>query len=204
MLINGNDITKFKNIHTIKHAFIISSGPSLEDLDLSAMERRICFGLNRSFLKYEKAYYHCVMDERLIEQYPNEFSSQRQLFTIEGRSMGLGLKLLGSEGFSWDLAEGIYSGYTVSYFALQIAIYMGIKEIYFLGLDLKNTENKTHFFGQDYSSLKHDTTEYPKMIRCFEKIAPTLKDRGIRVFNCSKVSSLKCFPYMSYEDAIKL
>lgn len=196
-------IEDFKNRHNDKNLFILASGPSLKELDLSPLDRRITMGLNRSFMAYPEPYYHCVFDYRLFELYPTELEKCRVLFTLEGRPFGLPLTLLGSQGFSEDLSEGIYSGYTISYFALQLAIYMGFKRIFFLGLDLKLKEKNTHFFGHDFHSKDHETTEFPKMIRSFETIAPELKARGHQIYNCSEESTLKCFPYMSYEEALK-
>jgi len=37
--------------------------------------------------------------------------------------------------FSKNLLKGVYGGYTVIYIMLQIAFYMGIREIYLLGID---------------------------------------------------------------------
>ncbi|MEE3079137.1 MAG: hypothetical protein VX341_07375 [Bdellovibrionota bacterium] len=199
-----SEIKDFKDLHSSKRCFILASGPSLKDLNLEPLNRRITIGLNRSFLAFERATYHCVFDYRLYELYEKELQNSRYLFTLEDRPFGIPLTLLGTNGFSWDLEEGIYSGYTISYFALQLAAYMGFKEIFFLGLDLNNTEKETHFFGHDYSSNNHNNTEYPKMMKSFEKISETLKVRGIKVYNCSSKSKLKCFPFMSYKDAIKL
>ncbi len=197
------EIGDFKNRHPDKNIFIIASGPSLNDLDLSPLKRRMTMGLNRSFLAYPEPYYHCVFDERLFNMYHDELKACRQLFTLEGRPFGLPIKLLGSQGFSEDLEEGIYSGYTISYFALQLAVYMGFKRIIFLGLDLKLKENKTHFFGHDYRSEDHETTEFPKMIQAFESVAPKLKEKGILVYNCSPESQLTCFQKKSYEETLK-
>lgn len=197
-------ITQFKNLHSSKHCFIISSGPSLNDLNLEPLKRRITFGLNRSFMAHENSYYHCAFDYRLFEMYPEELKKSRYLFTLEGRPFGVPLNLIGIKGWSWDLEVGIYSGYTISYFALQLAVYMGFKEIYFLGLDLKNTKSNTHFFGSDFHSESHDTTEYPKMRKSFEDIAPMLLEKGINVYNCSPDSTLTCFPYVDYKTAIQI
>lgn len=38
-----------------------------------------------------------------------------------------------------EFKKGIYTGYTTSFFALQIAIYLGFRENFYLGLDLGNT-----------------------------------------------------------------
>jgi hypothetical protein len=136
--------------------------------------------------------------------YPEELHKSRYLFTLKDRPFGIPIDLIGENGWSSDLEEGIYSGYTISYFALQLAVHMGFKEIYFLGLDLKNDKDKTHFFGSDFNSRDHDTTEFPRMKKSFETIAPLLKEKGINVFNCSPNSSLTYFPYFDYNEAIKL
>jgi len=101
------------------------------------------------------------------------------------------------------LEEGIYSGYTISYFALQLAVYMKFERIFFLGLDLNFKGKDTHFFGYDYHSKDHNNTEFPKMIESFKNISKTLKERGHKIYNCSPQSSLDCFEYMSFEEAMK-
>jgi predicted peroxiredoxin len=195
-------IEKFKNLHSSKHCFIISSGPSLNDLNLEPLTRRLTFGLNRSFLTHEKSYYHSAFDLRLFDLYPEQLRNSRYLFTLEDRPFGIPLHLLGVKGWSWNLEKGIYSGYTISYFALQLAVYMGFKEIYFLGLDLLNNKENTHFFGTDFHSIDHDSTEFPKMRKSFEDVAPMLKEAGVNIYNCSPVSTLTCFPYVDYKKAI--
>lgn len=197
-------IADFKNIHKGKRLFILASGPSLSDLDLSIMSRRIIMGLNRSFLKYPETNYHCMMDTRLFELYPEETARTRYLFTLEGRPAGIPIKLLGSEGFSSDLEEGIYSGYTISYLALQVAAYMGFSEVVYLGLDLKHKDGKTHFFGKDFHSIKHEDTEFPKMIKMLSRGALEMEKLGVKVYNCSPITDLTCFEYISYEDAVAL
>lgn len=198
------DLKDFSKLHPSKHCFIISSGPSINGMDLEPLSRRITFGLNRSFKAHENSYYHCVFDHRLFELYPEELKKSRFLFTLEDRPFGIPIHLLGSEGWSWDLEKGVYSGYTISYFALQLAVYMGFKEIYFLGLDLGNDKDNTHFFGHDFNSKDHDTTEFPKMRKSFEQVAQMLREEGINVYNCSPTSTLKCFPYKDYKEAIKI
>lgn len=196
-------IEDFHELHKDKNCFILSSGTSLNKHDLSHLSRRITIGLNRSFKAFPETHYSCVFDHRLFELYENELKKSRYLFTLEDRPWGIPLHLIGANGFSYDLSKGIYSGYTISYFALQLAVYMGFKRIFFLGLDLQNTKEDTHFFGHDHHSKDHEKTEFPKMRNSFESIAPTLKERGIKIYNCSPYTSLECFPHLSYEDALK-
>lgn len=195
-------IADLKNLHDGKRLFVIASGSSLNDLDLTPLKSRIVMGLNRSFLVWPNSYYHCVFDHRLFEEYGTELRQTRFLITLENRPWGIPLKLLGSDGFSWDLTEGIYSGYTIAYFALQLAVYLGFKEVFYLGLDLRHHDGDTHFFGKDFRSLNHEQTEFPKMRKSFERIATTLAESGLEVRNCSSISTLNCFEYLSFEEAI--
>ena len=197
-------IGDFKNLHDGKRLFILASGPSLATLDLAPLERRIVMGLNRSALLYPDTHYHCVMDQRLFDEYAGVLHKTRYLFTVEGRPWGIPLRLLGAEGFSRDLQEGIYSGYTIAYFALQLAVYMGFKEIVYLGLDLKHEGSDTHFFGQDFRSRDHEQNEFPRMRKMLAYGARLLAGTGIKVFNCSPVSTLDCFASVSYAYAVSL
>ena len=197
-------IGEFKNIHQGMRLFILASGPSLGDLDLSPLNRRIVMGLNRSVLMYPETQYHCTMDHRLFDEFADLLRKTRCLFTLEDRPWGNPMRLLGAEGFSWDLEEGVYSGYTIAYVALQVAVYMGFTEIFYLGLDLHHHEGQTHFFGQDYHSRDHETTEFPKMRKMLNYGADALKDSDVRVFNCSPISDLEGFPKVTYEYAISL
>lgn len=199
----SDSISTFKGLHENKNCFILSSGTSLKKLDLSPLKRRITIGLNRSFMIYPDTKYHCVMDDRLFKLYSKELDQTRYLFTLDGNPHGVKLKLLGAEGFSTDLEQGIYSGYTISYFALQIAAYMKFKNVFYLGLDLCNREGNTHFFGYDYRSENHEETEFPKMRRSFENIAKKMNELGVKVYNCSEISTLKCFEKITFKQALE-
>lgn len=197
-----NPISNYKNLHEGKNLFILASGPSLAQQDLSLLKNKIVMGLNRSILVYPEPYYQCVFDHRLFDLYADPLKKVRQLFTLEDRPWGLPLKLLGGEGYSENLEEGIYSGYTISYFALQIAVYMGFKNIFYLGLDLKHDGANTHFFGQDPQTKNHEQTEFPRMLKTLEHGASIVASKNIKVFNCSPDSTLKAFPKMDFEKTL--
>lgn len=197
-------IAQYKNVHRGKRLFILASGPSLSTHDLTRLQRRMVMGLNRSALVYPETHYHCVMDQRLFEEYRDLLKKTRCMITLEGRPWGIPLKLLGAEGFSWDLEKGIYSGYTISYVALQVAVYMGFTDIFYLGLDLKHHRGSTHFFGHDYHSADHEQTEFPRMEKMLTFGANQLKQTGIHVYNCSPTSTLECFSRASFDHAVSL
>jgi hypothetical protein len=140
-----SQVEGFKELHDGKRVFILASSPSIDDLELEPLHCRNTIGLNRAFMIFLDAKYNCTMDQRLFDEYPDEAKKTRYLFTLAGRPWGMPIELIVAEGWIWDLAKDIYSEYTVSYFALQLAVYMGFKEIVYLRLDLKNRAGKTHF-----------------------------------------------------------
>lgn len=195
-------IDDFKDVHRGKNVFILASGPSLAKTDLTPLNKRLAIGLNRSSLIFPETHYHCTMDERLFREYEGVLKKSRYLFTLQDRPFGIPLRFLGSEGFSHDLTEGIYSGYTVAYFALQVAVYMGFKKVFYVGLDLKHQRGQTHFFGNDPVSKNHERTEFPKMTRMLENAAEKLADSDVKVYNCSPDTTLNCFERVTFEWAI--
>ena len=185
----------YRNRHRGKRLFIIASGPSLANVDPALFQNEITVTINDAITKFPFTRYAAIMDARKLHELHMALLPVEGLFTLKGNSYGSGINLLGTDGFSEDLEQGVFSGYTTAYFTLQIAIYMGFREIYYLGLDLGNTATQSHFFGN--RSLQHrDRPEvYAKMRHSFEKITPRLKEMGVSVYNCSPVSELKCFPY---------
>ena len=51
--------------------------------------------------------------------------------------------------FSDNAFEVVYSGYTITYSLIQLAVYMGFKEIYLIGVDCNYSSNKNNHF-KDY------------------------------------------------------
>jgi len=49
--------------------------------------------------------------------------------------------------FSFDCAEEVFDGSTIAYSVLQLATYMGFKEIYLLGADCDYSGAVSHFDG---------------------------------------------------------
>jgi len=184
-------INAFHNLHRGERLFILASGPSLNQLPLKRLAGRTVMGLNRSALAYPDTAYHCAMDRWLFHQLPDLLRRCGHLFTVRGRPFGVPLRLLdkddpavGSDGFSFDLTRGIYSGWTVAYFGLQVAVWMGFTEIVFLGLDLRHGPT-THFFGDDRPQSNAERPEiFAHMRRNFEAAAERLHGRGVSLARC--------------------
>jgi len=192
----------YRNRLRSRRLFIVASGPSLADVDAARLDGELVMTINDALLKFPRAQYAAIMDARKLHELHLELLDVQGLFTLAGNSYGTEVKLLGTEGFSEDLEQGVYSGYTTAYFALQIAVYMGVREIYYLGLDLGNTEKQSHFFGSRSLQDRDRPEVYAKMRQSFEGVAERLKEMGVAVYNCSRVSTLSCFPHRALDDVL--
>lgn len=192
----------YRNRHEGGRVFIVASGPSLSDVEPERLRNEHTIAINDALLRFPKTRYAAVMDSRKLHELHEPLLEVETLFTLRGNSYGVEIDLLGTEGFNLELENGIYSGYTTAYFSLQIALYMGFRDIYYLGLDLGNTSDKSHFFGSRSLQDRDRPEVYAKMRQSFENIADTVAELGAKVYNCSPVSELKCFPYRSLDDAL--
>jgi hypothetical protein len=144
----------FKNIHQGRRGFVIGNGPSLTAESLDLIRDEITFAANKIYLYFpETAFrpnYYAAVDMIFLENFhhkiPNiegtkflplstaqwfEPSENIFLFQEIGSPKGQRFK----PRFSFDIRQGIYGGYTVSFTMIQLAFYMGIRELYLIGMD---------------------------------------------------------------------
>lgn len=162
-------ILKFRDIHKERRCFVIGNGPSLRysDLDILHNNGEICFGVNRIYLAYEYTHwrpdYYVAVDYNVIQHDRSRIAEmegikfirhfykeieelkEKNIYEFKGLSYQPG-----NPQFSIDMYQGIYMGSTVVYDAIQIAFYMGFREIYLLGVDMTSgircEEEGSHFY----------------------------------------------------------
>jgi hypothetical protein len=143
---NAENLRKLKNTHVDKRCFIIGNGPSLRIGDLDKLKDEITFAFNRIYLIFDKTEwrptYYCSEDNKTIfksNEEINQLNIENKFFpTNFPWDYNLHFKFSDKNSepkFSEDIVKGIYWGNTVAYSAIQMAIYMGMKEIYLLGID---------------------------------------------------------------------
>lgn len=131
-------------------------------------------------------------------------------------------KTVTNEGItSIDMSHGIYHFPCISILGIQIAIYLGFKEIYLLGLDhdwiLKMFEKlPPHFYdesldplsseGQSHWDIPINTdfnetiNSYHEMWYYYNSIKKYAKDNDISIINCTNGGLLDVFPRMKFEN----
>lgn len=146
---NREKLEYFRNLHKNERCFIVANGPSLSKMDLSPLRDEITMGMNRIYLLFEQwgfstTYLACV-NELVLEQFAEDIDrlttqkflnwNRRDRFEEGKNTIFLKLALGISDAFGRDLTREISSGGTVTFACLQLAYYMGFKEVVLVGLD---------------------------------------------------------------------
>ncbi len=159
-ILKKNEI--FKKKHINQKCFIIGNGPSLNISDLEKIRGFTTFGCNSIFALYGytdwRPNYYCAFDPVFCKNEMNtckeiekKFGDSDAIFTsiFNGvfsyrelipnlyflKNINWFLKKSDNAPFSENVIEELYVSGSVTYIMLQLAVYMGFKEIYLLGMD---------------------------------------------------------------------
>lgn len=190
---------------------IIASGPSLRLCDVSYARQHV----NRIIVVNEL--WRMCPDADLLygadEEWWKHRAPSRQEFQGERWTINLSKT-------NWPIpdvrvAEGkfdqmvafdgpITTGMNSSFQAMQIAMRRGVRNMVFLGLDMKLRPGKSHWHGDHRTGLRNPSQGLlDKMAACFVQSAPVLAEHGYRIVNASPDTALTCFPQMPIEDAVR-
>jgi hypothetical protein len=108
-----------------------------------------------------------------------------------------------STKFSGNAEAIVYDGYTVTYSILQIAVYMGFKEIYLLGCDCYYSPDpkKQHFIEMERVDISCVTAQ-KRMLYAY-RVAKRYADKHhIRIYNATRGGHLDVFERVSIEKVL--
>ncbi|MGG1399970.1 6-hydroxymethylpterin diphosphokinase MptE-like protein [Bacillus salipaludis] len=232
---SGKNIKKLKNHHLNKRCFIIGNGPSLLPGDLDKLKNEITFAFNRIYYIFDKTdwrpTYYCSEDDKTIFKSKDEINK----LNIEGKFFPVNFPWdynihfnnakyfifkFGNRSvepkFSEDIVKGIYWGNTVAYTAIQLAVYMGIKEIYLLGVDHnfnKMINDKGEIVvdktAKDYFTEKYNTDKEELYIpnievstRAFTVAKKYADNNNIKIYNATRGGKLEVFERVDFDKII--
>lgn len=222
---------KFKNIHKGERCFITCTGPSLMISDLERLSNEYTFGVNSIVRAYEKTdwrpTYYCLVDLYAFGEYlknnevpgnnlaiENAFLHYRtQLASPVGNELYVPISYRnhteknmkkGSIKLSSDPAVCIYDCFTVTNMAIQMAIYMGFKDIYIIGADCSYTPDKMHFMETKGIDDKQRNARYlPEAVRLsikgYEAAYEFAKRKGVNIYNATRGGMLEVFPRVDFD-----
>jgi len=235
-------IRSFRDCHKGARGFVLGSGPSLRIDDLDRLKNEITFACNKIYLAFDQTAwrptYYSVIDSMVARNNASVIDRQKllKIFTNSIRSNFVGsrdiywIKDLANprvDGkvqiqFSDDVQSGVYGGYTVIYTMLQLAYYMGLKEVYLLGVDFsfeipppsdkKSPAGEVLLYGN--GEMNHFHPEYrkqgeawtmPKLdlqYQAFCRARDTFAADGRIIYNASRQTRLDVFPRVDLESVV--
>lgn len=108
------------------------------------------------------------------------------------------LRNLGADGLSAD-PEGLRTGGSSGYMALNLAVLAGAKRIVLLGYDCRPVGGKNHFFGDHPDKSTQPFDHWRKMYR---RVRPALDAAGVEVLNATPESGINAFRRIALEDVV--
>jgi hypothetical protein len=229
----AKNLKLFKNKHKDKRCFIIGNGPSLTVEDLDKLKNEITFAFNRIYYIFDKTEwrptYYCSEDEKTI------FPSKEEINLLEVDNKFFPVNFpwdynihfnnakyylfkfgdsLKEPKFSEDIVKGIYWGNTVVYTAIQIAVYMGIKEIYLIGVDHNFSkmindqgeiiidETTKDYFSEKYNSDKEDLyiPNVDISTRAFIAAKKYADKHNIKIYNATRGGKLEVLERVDFNQ----
>ena len=217
----------FKNIHKGQRAFFIGTGPSLRLEDVEMLKGEIVFGVNSLVESIEKISfpltYYGLADKRAVKLFYGKAakSSIGNIFVGSGRLPKSEIKSDNTMRFpdtmefcaflnaftantklriSDDITKLVYDGGTVIYTMLQIAAYMGITEMYLIGVDCNYAPGVSNFNEfrprEEIISGGNERSQIGAYIK-FKEYADT---HGIKVYNATRGGMLDVFPRANFDE----
>lgn len=214
-----------------KRCFIMCTGPSLTISDMEILKNEYTFGMNSIPLLYENtdfrpSFYGCIDEgvwkklRDIIKKYDNPstliFVGSRQTkydklrphwyeipFNVSYHAYDRWFKNDFWCKFGEDAYAGLYDMHSVTHFLIQLAVYMGFKEIYLLGADCNFPPNgQIHFKDYGVPDATIDTAR-ERNIAGYEEVKRFCDAHGIKVFNSTRGGALEVFPRKDLDEVIK-
>lgn len=235
----GRNMAKLRNTHQGESCFIIGNGPSLTVEDLNTLHEKgiDTFAVNRIYQIFPKTdwrptYYvstdHVMIRDKLAEV--DQIPAKIKFIPLQNRYY-LGIKVKGAthffrndlrekdqpEGFSLDCTEQVNMRGTVTIACMQLAMHLGYKHIYLLGIDHNfdkiTTENgevvidpsvKNYFIeGYDDDVATEVTHNLGNTTRAYYDVRRFIDNTDVHIYNASRQTKLEAFDRITFEEALK-
>lgn len=220
-----------KDTHKGERCFILATGPSLTMEDLELLKNEYTMGVNSLVkvldkLSYtpnslgiqDKFVYEKLKDDfarakipyifiwdKIFKDCPNRNDSKYIVFP-KYHSHHAFWDLIGkkSTGFSSDCSVIVYDGYTITYSLIQIAVYMGFKEIYLLGCDCSySATGKQHFVEYGHVD-KRAVSSTERLIYAYEEAKKYINKYhpDVKIYNATRGGKLEVFERKALEEVL--
>lgn len=238
---NDRRIATLKDKHRGNRCFIIGNGPSLKIEDLDRLKNEVTFASNKIYLAFDstewRPTYYSITDvlvaennrsaideltlSKILEENIRPFFKKDSAIWLHS----LRRPFVDGEykfGFSINALEGVYGGWTVIYLQMQLAFYMGIREIYLIGVDydfeipettgemcasgeVLTHQGEINHFHPDYRK-PGETWTVPLLDNQYEAFLEgkrTVESHGGKILNASRKTKLKVYQLVDFDNTVK-
>lgn len=215
-----------------KKCFIVGSGPSLTLDQLEAIKHEDCFGANRIYKMFEKTSWrpkYYVIQDRYDETKDVYDTLDVEYFFVSDfywRAHGMKnpnaicyhinrtLRQTSNLPFSEDASKYIQAASTVTFTMIQLAAYMGYKEIYLIGMDhtyanvtndkgviIQKNNVKSHVFEDEKPNEVVANIAY--MEDAYRTARKYCEEHNIEIYNATIGGALEIFKRVNFWDIVK-
>jgi len=226
------DNIKFKNCAKNKRCFVIGNGPSLTlaDLNMLHLNKEVCFASNKIYQLFDETEWrpdffatcdsilyknNCDIINKLelVKFFPLDILSKENIKHGEVHAFSrVPFQLFRKKPhFQPELTKRLCEGGTITYFLLQIAVYMGFKEIYLLGCDFnfsygidvngnyfENSKVINHFKDDGKKLDTMPNLQYN--LWAYESAQDYCRSHDVKIFNATRGGKLEVFPRRSFDE----
>lgn len=227
---NRSRINSLKNSHNGESCFIVGNGPSLSMEDLNSIMEYDSFAANLIFKIFDKTKwrpkYYFILDRYADTGSVLDDIDLEYLFVGDYYWKYRGMKnsnaiCIHTErclnenkvGFSSNAEKVLYSHFTVTHAMIQMAVYMGYKRIYLLGMDhsysltydkngnvIKNDKISSHVFEDKNPNDVIANVE--GMNKAYISCKKYADENGISIVNVTRGGNLEWFERKKLEDVL--
>lgn len=215
-------LKSLKQKYSGQRCFIISTGPSLKLEDIEKLNNEITFSMNSIVMMFEKTNWRptfygiqdcnayanfqpyimknkfsiMLFSDYLLTEHSIPETENSIIFPLNYLNHRYSRKKLKYK-FSDDAYFSVYDGASITYSLIEIATYMGFKEIYLLGCDCDYSGPKKHFADFDLSSNDHPES---RMIAAYKKAKEYADSHGIKIYNATRGGKLEVFERVDFDS----
>ncbi len=228
-----SDTEQFRNIHAGNKCFVCGAGVSIGTMDLAGVHEYPVICVNSSVLLMpwgepgdeQKRFW--VSTDALCMQWDYFWDKvmRWEMTRIVRNSWFRSAKELRGAKINYYIprrgadieGDGLMAGSSILS-AVDLALLMGCKKVFLLGVDHRNINGNSHFWqlwpkkerplrqgkpGNYMPCQRQQGRVFKSNFRNFDVLVKHAKSIGANIYNCSTVSEVKSFEFMSLEDALK-
>lgn len=234
-------IASYQRKHQGERVFLVGTGPSLKAEDLELVQGELSIGCNMVYKMFDKTKwrpdYYCMTDrvyaahqsQDIVQHINVPFFVPKSSAKFMPDKGSTTIKVNDIYDYNKYKVQGKFQYYcylkaSVMMFMLELAIYLGMTEIYLLGVDCTNTYKKNGHFASDYVTTRTRQVErkrmerdlnkdkmteeelwnhnYQRNIQAYQEIKRFADAKGIKIYNATRGGELEVFPRISLEEAL--